>query len=115
MGLIIDTEADLIRIISAATKAALQPALERIMTALTDLQAANAAEETALEGLETEEKTFLADIAAALAAAGTDPTALAAVTTNINARVTRLNAVAAEEVAADPADTPATTTAAPSA
>jgi hypothetical protein len=66
MAWIIDSEADLSRLIAAAVKAAVQPTLERIMTALTDLQAADAAIQAAVAALAAEQSTFLADVAASL-------------------------------------------------
>lgn len=94
---------------------------QKIMSALSDLQAANvdlaaadATLTTAVTGLAAEQVTFLTDIAAAIAAAGTDPAALAAVTADINARAADLRseadaitALTAGQVAADPATPPA--------
>jgi len=72
------------------------------MTELDDLQAAVAAEDAAIEALKTEQATFLADIAARLAAAGIDPALLAPITADITARVADLQALTAAEAAADP-------------
>lgn len=74
-----------------------------IMTALEDLQAADLELDAEVTALVTEQATFLTDIAAALAAAGTDPTALAAVTADVQAQAQKLADLAAAQVAADPA------------
>jgi len=65
---------------------------ERIMTALTDLQAEDAA-------LQATVSQVLTDFAAALAAAGTDPVAIAKVTTD-------MQAMAAQLTSADPTTPP---------
>lgn len=74
--------------------------LEKIMTALADLQAADTA-------LKTEVATFLADVATALTNAGTDPAAIEAVVTDINAEVAALTA--ADPVTGTPPVTPPAT------
>jgi len=81
--------------------------LERIMTELENLQAAVASEDQAITDLAAEQATFLADVAARIAAleaaAGVDPAVLAPITADITARVADLQALTAAEVAADPA------------
>ena len=57
--------------------------LEKTMTALADLQAADTA-------LKTEVATFLGDVATALTNAGTDPAAIESVVTDINTEVAAL-------------------------
>jgi len=61
------------------------------MSALTDLQAAVAAEDTVIAGA----VTLLNGIAARLAAAGTDPVALAALTADVTANADALAAAVA--------------------
>lgn len=73
-----------------------------IVTELEALQAADAAEAAAITALKTEQATFLTDIAAALAATGVDPAALAPITAAITARVADLQALTSAEQAADP-------------
>lgn len=75
--------------------------------ALGNLEAAETAEEAAITSLEAEQTTFLADVAAALSAAGTDPAALQAVADRITAESARISALQAAQVAADPATPPA--------
>ena len=72
----------------------IQTTQEKIMTALSDLQAADTA-------LQAKVGTVLADFATALTNAGTDPAAIEQV-------VTDMNAMSATLAAADPAATPAT-------
>lgn len=71
--------------------------VETIMSALTDLQAADAA-------LQSEVSTFLADVAAALTAAAGDPDAVEAVVTDINNEVSLLQSNDPSTPAAPPAD-----------
>lgn len=73
-----------------------------IMTAMTDLQAKVAAEDTVIASA----ITLLQGLSAALAAAGTDPTALAALNADITTQTTNL-------AAAVLANTPTPTTSAP--
>jgi hypothetical protein len=80
---------------------------EKTMSELDDLQAAETALDTEVTALETEQATFLADIQAALAAAGTNPAALAAVAADIHAQADKLATLQAAQVAADPATPPA--------
>ena len=77
---------------------------EQIMSALSDLQAAVAAEDTVIASA----VTLIQGFAAQLAAAGTDPVALAALTSDITAQAAALGAaVAANTPAAPPAPAPA--------
>ena len=77
---------------------------DQTMTALTDLQAAVAAEDTVIASA----LTLINGFAAQLAAAGTDPVALAALTTDVTAQAASLAAaVAANTPAAPPAPAPA--------
>lgn len=74
--------------------------VDTIMSALSDLQAQVAAS----TAVETSAVTLIKGLAAALAAAGTDPTALAALTTELNSSAAALGAaVAANTPAAPPA------------
>lgn len=71
--------------------------LEKIMSALTDLQAAVAAEDTVIDSA----VTLLQGLKAALDAAGTDPVALKALSDDIGAKTTGLsNAITANTPAA---------------
>lgn len=63
---------------------------EVIMTALSDLQAAVAAEDTEIASVITFLNGLPAAVAAAIAAAGTDPAALAAISTDIAAQTAGL-------------------------
>jgi hypothetical protein len=74
----------------------------KVVTALEDLQAADVVLGAAVTDLVTEQATFLTDVAAALAAAGTDPAALAAVTADLTARAAELTSLAEAQRAADP-------------
>lgn len=58
----------------------------KIMSALSDLQASVTAEDTVIDGV----VTLLEGLSAALAAAGTDPAALAALKTDIDARTKQM-------------------------
>lgn len=102
----VDVKVDVTEI-AALLLAALTKMEHRIMTELEDLQAAVAAEDTAISALAAEQATFLADIAAKLTAAGIDPALLAPITADITARVADLQALTAAEVAADPGAAPA--------
>lgn len=93
----------LIRFVTEPILAVMAEFRGEIMAELDDLQAAVAAEDAAIEALKTEQATFLADIAARLAASGVDPALLAPITADITARVADLQALTAAEVAADPA------------
>jgi hypothetical protein len=74
----------------------------KIVTALEDLQGADVVLGDAVTNLVDEQATFLTDVAAALAAAGTDPAALAAVTADLQARAQQLTSLAEAQRAADP-------------
>jgi hypothetical protein len=74
----------------------------KIVTELEDLQAADVVLGAAVTDLVDEQATFLTDIAAALAAAGTDPAALAAVTADLQNRAQQLTSLAEAQRAADP-------------
>jgi hypothetical protein len=76
---------------------------ETIMSALTDLQAAVAAEDTVIASA----VTLINGIPALIAAAGTDPAALTALQSDITAQAT---ALAAAVAANTPAATPPVTT-----
>jgi hypothetical protein len=76
---------------------------ETIMSALTDLQAAVAAEDTVIASA----VTLIQGIPALIAAAGTDPAALTALQSDITAQAT---ALAAAVAANTPAATPPATT-----
>ena len=83
---------------------AIEDKLEKIMSAMTDLQASVSAEDTVLDSAVTLIKGF----AAQLTAAGTDPVALAALKTDIDAHAQSLAAaVAANTPAAAPPAPPA--------
>ena len=73
--------------------------LDTIMSVLSDLQAAVAAEDTVIESA----VTLLQGLGAALAAAGTDPVALKALSDDIAAKTKSL----ADAVAANPVPPPA--------
>lgn len=76
----------------------------KIMTALTDLQAAVAAEDTVIASA----MTLIQGIPALIAAAGTDPAALAALTADIQAQSANLAAaITANTPVAAPAPAPA--------
>jgi len=86
-------------------------ALEDLQAAVANLTAQDATLVTSVTDLATEQATFLRDVAAALANAGTDPAALAAVTNTLNTKADDLAAQAAQvqqlmtdQVAADPAN-----------
>lgn len=72
---------------------------EKIMSALTDLQASV----TALDAVVDKAIALLADISARLVAAGTDPAALAALKTDIDARTAALSAEVDKDTPAAPA------------
>lgn len=81
----------------------LEQKADQIMSALTDLQASVAAEDTVIASVET----LLQGLSAALAAAGTDPAALAALKTDIDTQTAALSAaVAANTPAPAPTTTP---------
>ena len=84
--------------------AAINLRLDKIMTVLTDLQAAVAAEDTVIDSA----ITLLQGLSAALTAAGTDPVALAALNADITAKTASL-------AAAITANTPAASAPAPAA
>lgn len=87
----------------------------RIMSGLTDLQAAVTAEGADLSALEAEQATFLTDITAALSNGDSDAAVEAAAQTVLAYRQ-RLQALAAAQAAADPgAAAPVTPTATTSA
>lgn len=73
--------------------------VKQMANALSDLQAAVAAEDTVIASA----LTLINGFAAQLAAAGTDPAALAALTTDINAKATALAAAVAANTPAAPA------------
>jgi hypothetical protein len=98
-----DIVAALTPLVAAQLDAALTPFKEQIMTALEDLQADEAALDAKVVALVAEQATFLTDIAAALSAAGVDPTALAAVGSDITAQSAQLQTLLDAQVAADPA------------
>jgi hypothetical protein len=74
----------------------------KVVTALEDLQAADVVLDDSVTNLVDEQATFLTDVAAALTAAGTDPTAIAAVTADVQARASQLTSLAEAQRAADP-------------
>lgn len=73
--------------------------LDHIMSALSDLQAAVAAENTVIDSA----IVLIQGLAAALAAAGTDPAALAALKTDIDAKAQSLAAAVTANTPAAPA------------
>jgi len=75
----------------------------KIVGALEDLQAADLVLDAEVTALVDEQATFLTDVAAALAAAGTDPAAIAAVAADVTAQAAKLTALADAQRAADPA------------
>ena len=75
---------------------------EKIMSALSDLQAAVAAEDTVI----TSAVTLINGFAAQLAAAGTDPAALQALTADITAKATALATAVAQNTPAAPTPAP---------
>lgn len=80
---------------------------EAIMTALTDLQAAAAAEDTEIASVITFLTGLPAAVAAAIAAAGTDPVALAAISADLSIQTTNLaTALAGAAAALTPPPTP---------
>jgi DNA-binding FadR family transcriptional regulator len=82
--------------------AAVREMENRVMSGLTDLQAAVTAEGASLDALETEQATFLRDITAALSTGDSDA-AVEAAAQVVTAYQARLQALAAGQAAADPA------------
>lgn len=74
----------------------------QIVGALEDLQAADLVLDQKVTDLVTEQATFLTNVAAALAAAGTDPAAIAAVTADLQAQAASLTSLVESQRAADP-------------
>jgi hypothetical protein len=74
----------------------------KVVGELENLQAADVVLGDAVTALVDEQATFLVDVAAALAAAGTDPAALAAVTADLQARAAQLTSLVEAQRAADP-------------
>jgi hypothetical protein len=75
---------------------------KNVVGALEDLQAADLILDDEVTALIDEQATFLTNVAAALAAAGTNPEALAAVTADLNAQAQKLTSLAEAQKAADP-------------
>ena len=108
---VMDTEADAALVVEAVnnqmSNAGILRAFNRmetkVVTALEDLQAADLQLDQEVTALVDEQATFLTDVAAALAAAGTDPAAIAAVTADVQAQAAKLTALADAQRAADPA------------
>jgi hypothetical protein len=78
--------------------------LEKIMATVADIQADVTAEDTVIDSA----ITLLQGLAAALAAAGTDPAKLAALHTDITTKTQALAAAVAANTPAAPSATPAT-------
>jgi hypothetical protein len=103
---VMDTEADAARVVEAVNNADILAAFKRmetnVMGALEDLQAADLQLDAEVTALVDEQATFLTDVATALANAGTDPAAIAAVTADVQAQAAKLTALADAQRAADP-------------